>query len=85
MASAWTPPPKCQVGDRVRLNKIVGFQPDQGILHRKQKMPRKKRVRLLDQIQAEASRPRASYTQPQLDEADIMTFINKKAARQRRA
>ena len=80
-----TPPPKCQVGDRVRLNKIVGFQPDQGILRRKQKTPRKKRVRLLDQIQAEASRPRASYTPPQLDEADIMTFINKKAARQRRA
>ena len=42
-------------------------------------------MRLLDQIQAEASRPRASYTPPQLDEADIMTFINKKAARQRRA
>ena len=42
-------------------------------------------MRWLDQIQAEASRPRASYTPPQLDEADILKFINKEAAIQRRA
>jgi len=38
-----------------------------------------------DQIQAEASRPRASYKPPQLDEAGIMKFINKEVAKQRRA
>ena len=52
---------------------------------KKTKNARKKRVRWLDQIQAEASRPRASYTPPQLDEADILKFINKEAAIQRRA
>ena len=39
----------------------------------------------MDQIQAEASRPRASYTPPQLDDAGIVKFINQKAAEQRRA
>ena len=39
----------------------------------------------MDQIQAEASRPRASYTPPQLDEAGIVKFINKEAAKQRPA
>ena len=39
----------------------------------------------MDQIQAKASRPRASYTPPQLDEAGILKFINKEAAKQRRA
>ena len=47
--------------------------------------PRKKRVTWLDQIQAEASRPRASYTPPPTDDASIMKFIHKKAAEQRRA
>ena len=49
------------------------------------KAPRKKRVTWLDQIHAEASRPRASYTPPQLDEAGIVKFINKEATKQRRA
>ena len=49
------------------------------------KAPRKKRVTWMDQIQAEASRPRASYTPPQLDEAGIVKFINKEATKQRRA
>ena len=49
------------------------------------KTPRKKRVTWLDEIQAEASRPRASYTPPPTDEASIMKFIHKKAANQRRA
>ena len=49
------------------------------------KIPRKKRVTWLDEIQAEASRPRASYTPPPTDEASIMKFIHKKAADQRRA
>ena len=39
----------------------------------------------MDEIQAEASRPRASYTPPPTDEASIMKFIHKKAADQRRA
>ena len=39
----------------------------------------------MDQIQAEASQPRARYTPPQLDEAGIVKFINKEAAKQRRA
>ena len=47
--------------------------------------PRKKRVTWLDQIQAEANRPWASYTPHQLDEAGIVKFINKEAAKQRRA
>ena len=38
----------------------------------------------MDQLQAEASRPRASYTPPQLDEAAIMKVINNEAATQRR-
>ena len=41
-------------------------------------------MRWLDQIQAEASRPRASCAPPQLDEAGIMKLINKEAAKQRR-
>ena len=49
------------------------------------KTPRKKRVTWLDEIQAEASRPRASYTPSPTDEANIMKFIHKKAADQRRA
>ena len=52
---------------------------------KKQKTPRKKRVRWLDQIQAEASRPQASYTPPPTDDAGIMKFINQEAAKQRRA
>ena len=39
----------------------------------------------MDQIQAEAGRPRASYKPPQLDEAGLVKFINKEAAKQRRA
>ena len=42
-------------------------------------------MRRLDQIQAEANRQWASYTPPQLDEAGIVKFINKEAAKQRRA
>ena len=49
------------------------------------KAPGKKRVKWLDQIEAEASRPRASYTPPPTDDASIMKFINQKAAEQRRA
>ena len=64
---------------------IVGFQRNPNMVRRKQKTAVKKRVRWLDQIQAEASRPRASYTPPQLDEADILKFINKETAKQRRA
>ena len=47
--------------------------------------PLKKRVTWLDQIHAEASRPRASYTPPPTHDASIMKFIHKKAAEQRRA
>ena len=47
--------------------------------------PRKKRVTWLDQIQAEASRLRANYTPPPLDDEGILKFINQKAAKQRRA
>ena len=47
--------------------------------------PRKKRVTWLDQILAEANRPWASYTPHELDEAGIVKFINKEAAKQRRA
>ena len=39
----------------------------------------------MDQIQAEASRPLASYTPPLLDDAGIVRFINQEAAKQRRA
>ena len=39
----------------------------------------------LDEIQAEASPPRLSYTPAPTDEASIMKFIHKKAADQRRA
>ena len=45
--------------------------------------PRKKRVTWLDQMQA--SRPRASYTPPPLDDVGIMKFIHQEAAKQRRA
>ena len=46
---------------------------------------RKKRVRFLDEVQAQASRPRASYTPPPTSDADILKFIHKKAAEQRQA
>ena len=52
---------------------------------KKQKTPHKKRVRWLDQIQAQASRPRASYLPPTLDDAGIVKFIHQEAAKQRRA
>ena len=39
----------------------------------------------MDEIQAEASRPRDSYTLPPTDDASIIKFIHKKAADQRRA
>ena len=39
----------------------------------------------MDQIQAEASRARASYTPSPTTDADIMKFIHEKAAEQRRA
>ena len=55
------------------------------MVRRKQKTPRKKRVRWFDQIQAEASRPRQSYSPPNVNEAEIMKVINKEAAKQRRA
>ena len=46
---------------------------------------RKKRVRFLDEVQTDASRPRASFTSPPTHDADILKFIHKKAADQRRA
>ena len=46
---------------------------------------RKKRVRFLDEVQAEASRPRASYTPSPTTDADVLKFIQKKAAEQPRA
>ena len=46
---------------------------------------RKKRVRFLDEVQADASRPGASYTPPPTSDADILNFIHKKAAEQRQA
>ena len=46
---------------------------------------RKKRVRFLDEVQAESSRPRASYTPPPTSDTDILKFIHKKAAEQRQA
>ena len=46
---------------------------------------RKKRVRFLDEVQADSSRPRASYTPPPTHDADILKFIHKKAADQRQA
>ena len=46
---------------------------------------RKKRVRFLDEVQADSSQPRASYTPPPTSDADILKFIHKKAAGQRRA
>ena len=58
--------------------------PNPDIVRIKQKTPRKKRVRFLDQIQAEASRRQASYSPPNTNEAEIMKFIHKKAAKQRR-
>ena len=45
---------------------------------------RKKRVRFLDEVQADSSRPRASYTPPPTTDADVLKFIQKKAAEQRR-
>ena len=63
---------------------MVGFQRNPGMV-RIRITPRKKRVRWLDQIQAEASRPRASYTPPPTDDTSIMKFIHKKAAEQRQA
>ena len=44
---------------------------------------KKKRVRFLDEVQAEARRPRASYTLSPTSDADILKFIQKKAAEQR--
>ena len=55
------------------------------MVRRKQKTPRKKRVRWLDQIQVEARRLRKSYSLTNMNEAEIMKFINKEAAKQRRA
>ena len=46
---------------------------------------RKKRVRFLDEVLADSSRPRASYTPPPTSDTDILKFIQKKAADQRRA
>ena len=46
---------------------------------------RKKRVKFLDEVQADSSRPRASYTPPPTNDADILKFVHKKAADQRRA
>ena len=45
---------------------------------------RKKRVRFLDEVQADSSRPRASYTPPPTTDADVLKVIQKKAAEQRR-
>ena len=42
-------------------------------------------MRFLDEVQGESSRPRASYTPPPTNDADILKFIHKKAADQRRA
>ena len=44
---------------------------------------RKKRVRFLDEVHADSSRPRASYTPPPTTDADVLKFIQKKAAEQR--
>ena len=55
---------------RVRINK---------------KTPHKKWVRFLDEVQADSSRPWASYTPPPTSDAAMMKFIRKKAADQRRA
>ena len=55
---------------RVRINK---------------KTPHKKWVRFLDEVQADSSRPWASYTPPPISDADMMKFIRKNAADQRRA
>ena len=61
----------------------IPAQPRHGT--KKKKTPRIKRVRWFDQIHAEASRPRASYTPPPLDDAGIAKFINQEAAKRRRA
>ena len=50
---------------------------------RKQKS--KEGARWLDQIHTKASLPRQSYSPPNMNEAEIMKFINKEAAKQRRA
>ena len=44
---------------------------------------RKKRVRFLDEVLADSSRPRASYTPPPTTDVDVLKFIQKKAAEQR--
>ena len=44
---------------------------------------RNKRVRFLDEVQADSSRPRASYTPSPTSDADVLKFIQKKAAEQR--
>ena len=44
---------------------------------------RKKRVRFLDEVLADSSRPQASYTPPPTTDADVLNFIQKKAAEQR--
>ena len=50
----------------------------------KPKTPRKKKVSWLDEIQAEARRPRKSYTPTPTTDAEIMKFITQKAADQRK-
>ena len=50
----------------------------------KQKTPRKKNVTWLDEIQAEARRPRKSYTPTPTTDAEIIKFITQKAADQRK-
>ena len=46
---------------------------------------RKKRVRFLDEVLADSSRPRASYTPQPTSQADVLKFIQMKAAEQRQA
>ena len=46
---------------------------------------RKKRVRFLDEVLAESSRPRATSTPIPASEADVLKFIQKKAAEQKQA
>ena len=46
---------------------------------------RKKRVRFLDEVLAESSRPRVTSTPIPASEADVLKFIQKKAAKQKQA
>ena len=50
----------------------------------KQKTPRKKKVTWLDEIQAEARRSRKSYTPMPTTDAEILKYIHRKAADQRK-